>query len=81
MMKTFRNVSFVVVLISFIGWCMYYYVNEMSSKLLVNMNFYTFTALEMLIAVMGAFYIIVTVIMLGVYLIRGLFFPSSKKRV
>lgn len=74
------KICFAVVLASFIGWCMYYYINEMLSKLLVNINFYTFTILEMLIAIMGAFYIIVTVIMLVVSLIRRLFFSSFRKR-
>lgn len=74
------KICFAVVLISFIGWSMYYYVNEILTKLLVNINFYTFTILEMLIAIMGAFYIIITVIMLVISLIRRLFFSSFRKR-
>jgi hypothetical protein len=73
------KICFSIVLISFIGRCMYYYVNEMLSKLLVNINFYTFTILELLMAVMGACYIIVTIIMLVISLIRRLFFPSFRK--
>lgn len=74
------KICFAVALISFIGWSMYYYVNEILTKLLININFYTFTILEMLIAIMGAFYIIITVIMLVISLIRRLFFSSFRKR-
>ena len=73
------RICFAIVLISFIGRCMYYYITEMLSKLFVNIHFYTFTILELLIAVMGAFYIIVTIIMLVISLIRRLFFPSLRK--
>lgn len=74
------KICFAVVLISFIGGCMYYYVNEILSKLLVNINLYTFTILEILIAVMGAFYIIITAILLVVSFIRRLFFSSVGKK-
>ncbi len=80
-MNTFRNVCFAVMLISFIGWCIYYYINEVVLKLLVNINYYTFTILEILMAFMGAFYMIINVIMLVGYLIYGLVFSYKKKDV
>ncbi|MEW9671815.1 hypothetical protein [Ammoniphilus sp. 3BR4] len=79
-MKTFRGVGFAIVLISFIGWCFYYYLSDFSSKLAVNIHSYTFTPLELVIAVMGAVYMIVTLIVLAGSLINTLFFPSFRKR-
>lgn len=72
-MKTFRNVIFTLMLISFIAWCIYYYFNEVTSKLLIHLNFYNFTILEMFMAVMGAFYMVITLIAAVGYLIYGVF--------
>ncbi len=74
-MKKFRHLCFTIVLIAFIGWSMYFYLHEVSSKFLGQINFYTFTVLEMLLAVMGAFYMITAVIMSVGYL----FFVVVKK--
>ncbi|NOU86437.1 hypothetical protein GC102_11735 [Paenibacillus sp. LMG 31460] len=63
MMKNIRNLFFSSVLIVFIGWCMYFYLQEISSKLLVHPQLYTFTILEMLLAAMGAFYMVIMVVM------------------
>ena len=54
-MKNIRNLCFFSVLIAFIGWCMYFYLQEITTKLLVHPHLYTFTILEMLLAAMGAF--------------------------
>lgn len=62
-MKNIRNLCFSSVLIAFIGWCMYFYLQEISSKLLVHPHLYTFTVLEMLLAAMGAFYMVIMVVM------------------
>jgi hypothetical protein len=75
-MKTFRNVIFTFLIISFIVLCIYYYLNEISSKVLIHLNFYNFTILEMLMAVMGAFYMVITFITLLGYLIYGVFSRS-----
>lgn len=74
-MKKFRNLCFGIVLIAFIGWCLYFYLHEVSSKFFGRINFYTFTVLEMLLAAMGAFYMFATVIMSVGYL----FFVVVKK--
>ncbi|WP_156396918.1 hypothetical protein [Paenibacillus sp. Soil724D2] len=68
MMKNIRNLFFSSVLIAFIGWCMYFYLQEITSKLVVHPHLYTFTVLEMLLAAMGAFYMVVMVVMLIGYL-------------
>ncbi|WP_156390014.1 hypothetical protein [Paenibacillus sp. Root444D2] len=68
MMKNIRNLFFSSVLIAFIGWCMYFYLQEITSKLVVHPQLYTFTVLEMLLAAMGAFYMVVMVVMLVGYL-------------
>ncbi|KRE34960.1 hypothetical protein ASG85_36360 [Paenibacillus sp. Soil724D2] len=67
-MKNIRNLFFSSVLIAFIGWCMYFYLQEITSKLVVHPHLYTFTVLEMLLAAMGAFYMVVMVVMLIGYL-------------
>jgi hypothetical protein len=67
-MKNIRNLFFSSVLIAFIGWCMYFYLQEISSKLLVRPHLYTFTVLEMMLAAMGAFYMVVMVVILIGYL-------------
>lgn len=67
-MKNIRNLFFFSVLIVFIGWCMYFYLQEMTSKLLVDLHVYTFTVLEMLLAAMGAFYMVIMVVILIGYL-------------
>ncbi|KQX56645.1 hypothetical protein ASD40_04395 [Paenibacillus sp. Root444D2] len=67
-MKNIRNLFFSSVLIAFIGWCMYFYLQEITSKLVVHPQLYTFTVLEMLLAAMGAFYMVVMVVMLVGYL-------------
>lgn len=74
-MKNIRNLFFSSVLIAFIGWCMYFYLQEISSKLLVHPHLYTFTVLEMMLAAMGAFYMVVMVIIL----IGNLFVMVVKK--
>lgn len=79
-MKTFLDVGFAIVLISFIGWCFYYYLSDLLSKLAVDFHSYTFTLLELAIAVMAAFYIIITVIVLVFTLISTFFFPTFRKR-
>ncbi|KRF44076.1 hypothetical protein [Paenibacillus sp. Soil787] len=67
-MKNIRNLGFAFVLTAFIGWCIYVYLQEISSNLWVHPHFYTFTVLEMLLAAMGAFYMIIMVIMLAGHL-------------
>ncbi|MDQ0872772.1 hypothetical protein QFZ77_001431 [Paenibacillus sp. V4I3] len=62
-MKNIRDLCFFSVLIAFIGWCMYFYLQEITSKLLVHLHIYTFTVLEMMLAAMGAFYMVVMVVM------------------
>lgn len=79
-MKTFRGVGFAIVIISFIRWCVYYYLSDFFSKLAVDIHSYTFTPLELAMAVMGAFYMIITLIVLAGYLINTFFFPSFRKR-
>ena len=57
-MKNIRNLVFAFVLIAFIGWCIYVYLQQITSKLWIQPRSYTFTILEMLLAAMGAFYIL-----------------------
>lgn len=68
MMKNIRNLFFPAVLIAFIGWCMYFYLQEITSKLLVHLHLYTYTILEMLLAAMGAFYMVIIIVMLIGYI-------------
>lgn len=63
-MKNIRNLFFSSVLIAFIGWCMYFYLQEITTKLLVQPHLYTFTILELLLAAMGAFFIVIMVVRL-----------------
>ncbi|MDF2650910.1 MAG: hypothetical protein K0Q73_6715 [Paenibacillus sp.] len=68
-MKNIRNLFFSSVLIAFIGWCMYFYLQEITSKLLVHLHlYYSYTILEMLLAVMGAFYMVIMIVMLIGYI-------------
>lgn len=75
-MKTFRHVFFTLLIISFIVFCIYYYFNEVSSKVLVHIHGYIFTILEMSMAVMGAFYMVITLVVAMGYLTYWVFSRS-----